>query len=439
MTQGDVDLGYVSNSATASGQDPYGATVASATSTVVVPIPAAPALSVVKSVTPSSGAGVGSPLTYGFTVRNAGNVTLTGVVVHDAGQTYPCPPGTLLPGASTTCAGPTHVVTQGDVDSGSISNTATASGTPPVGPAVTSQPSTVDVTFPPAPKLSLVKSVTPTTGAQVGTTLVYSFAVANEGNVTVDGVGVTDAGVGYTCLDTVLLPTQATTCTGPTHVVTQADVDAGAVRNTATASGTTPADAVVASDPSSVVVTLPAKPALTLVKSVQPAGGAVVGDVLTYSFDVANSGNVTLGTVLVTDAGVDYVCGAGTLAPGDQTTCAGPTHTVTQSDVDSGQVANTATAHATMPVGVGGGPVASDPATATVLFAAHAALAVVKTASPAAGVAVGDVITYSFAVTNIGNVSVGSILVSDGGTTTRARRPRCCRRRRRPASARRTP
>ncbi len=46
---------------------------------------------------------------------------------------------TLAPQASTTCTG-TYTVTQADIDAGSITNTATASGTPPTGPPVTSAP-----------------------------------------------------------------------------------------------------------------------------------------------------------------------------------------------------------------------------------------------------------------------------------------------------------
>ncbi len=414
VTQAEVDAGTISNTATASGKDPLDVVVDSVPSTVTLSIAAVPALSVVKSVTPSSGAVVGTELTYAFAVQNTGTVTLTGVAVLDAGVTYACAASALAPGDTTTCTGPSHVVTQGDVDAGSISNTATASGQAPAGGGtITSPPSTVDVTFAAAPALALVKTVAPSTGAQVGTTLVYSFAVTNSGNVTVDGISVTDDAVVYDCLQTALLPTQSTTCAGPSHVVTQADVDAGVVHNTATATGADPADAAVESDPASVDVTIPASPGLTLVKSVLPASGAVLGDVLTYSFAVSNTGNVTIADIAVTDAGASYSCAVASLAPGEDTTCAGPTHTVTQADVDSGRIENTAIAEGSAP----GGSVNSDPSTATVLFAAHPALALVKSATPDTGVAVGDQIAYSFAVTNIGNVTIGSIVVTDDGST----------------------
>ena len=48
-----------------------------------------------------------------------------------------------------------------------------------------------------------------------------------------------------------------------------------------------------------------------------------VGDVVTYSFDVTNIGNVTVGSIGVTDAGVAYTCPVTSLVPTASTTCAG--------------------------------------------------------------------------------------------------------------------
>jgi len=75
-------------------------------------------------------------------VTNTGNVTLDPVAVDDPKVgTVSCPATSLAPGASTTCTA-TYTLTQADVDSGHFANTATATGTPPVGGDVTAPDST---------------------------------------------------------------------------------------------------------------------------------------------------------------------------------------------------------------------------------------------------------------------------------------------------------
>ncbi|MEZ5191696.1 MAG: hypothetical protein R2734_03705 [Nocardioides sp.] len=65
--------------------------------------------------------------------------------------------------------------------------------------------------------------------------------MTNTGNTTLTGVTVNDPKVGtVTCPVTTLAPGASTTCTA-TYTITQADVDAGQVVNTATTTGTPPA------------------------------------------------------------------------------------------------------------------------------------------------------------------------------------------------------
>ena len=127
-------LGVNVNTA-ALGDDPTTVTVA-----------AVPAIELTKSASPTAVTAVGQPVTYSFTVRNTGNVTLTNVTIADtllAGLVC-TPVASLAVGASATvsCTGNTYVVTQTDINTngggdGDIDNTATATGTPPVGGPVT--------------------------------------------------------------------------------------------------------------------------------------------------------------------------------------------------------------------------------------------------------------------------------------------------------------
>ena len=102
-----------------------------------VAITTSPAITVDKTA-PAGPYTVGQTITYSFVVTNAGNVTLHGISISDPLVGLSAITGyatTLAPGASTTGTA-TYVVTQADVDRGSIVNTATVQGTPPVGTPV---------------------------------------------------------------------------------------------------------------------------------------------------------------------------------------------------------------------------------------------------------------------------------------------------------------
>ena len=87
------------------------------------------------------------------------------------------------PGQSETCTA-TYTTTQADVDRGSITNTGTATGTPPAGPALTRQ-SSVTIPATPDPAITLVKtaSITELLGRRARS-ITYSYQVTNTGNVT---------------------------------------------------------------------------------------------------------------------------------------------------------------------------------------------------------------------------------------------------------------
>ena len=175
-------------------------------------------------------------------MTNTGNVTLTGIAVNDAllDAAAVCPVTTLAPGASTTCTG-THTITQAEVNAGTVNNSATASGTPPTGPAITSPPDTTTTPITAAPSLTIDKTAGTPSGNTAGSTIGYSFLVSNTGNVTLTGIAINDAllDAAAVCPVTTLAPGASTTCTG-THTITQAEVNAGTVNNSATASGTPP-------------------------------------------------------------------------------------------------------------------------------------------------------------------------------------------------------
>ncbi|MEV7359175.1 LPXTG cell wall anchor domain-containing protein [Kitasatospora sp. NPDC091276] len=398
------------------------------------PVPATPSLTIVKTASPTTVTAVGQVVDYSFLVTNTGNVTLTDVTVNEtafSGTGTPpvitCPAGaaSLAPGASVTCTAP-YTVTQADINAGSITNTATATGTPPTGPPVTSPPSSATVTATPAPALTIMKTASPTTVSTVGQVVNYSFLVTNTGNVTLTDVTVNETAFSGTGTPPVvtcpagaasLAPGASVTCTA-SYAVTQADINAGSITNTATATGTPPTGPPVTSPPSSATVTATSNPALTILKSVDATELTGAGQVLHYSFLVTNTGNVTLTNVTVNETAfsgtgtppvITCPAGAASLAPGASVTCTA-SYTVTQADVDSGKVTNTATATGTPPTGP---PVTSPPSSTSVPNTPAPALTIVKSASPTTVSAVGQVVDYSFLVTNTGNVTLTNVTVNE--------------------------
>jgi uncharacterized repeat protein (TIGR01451 family) len=347
----------------------------------------------------------------------------------------------LTPGASETCTEDiAYQVQQSDVDAGSVTDVATATGTATIaGSPVTTPASPADsVTIPAAvsPAVSVAKTgvVAPAAdqnGVKPGDTIQYTYLVTNVGNATLKSIAVTDASVGgVTCpapASPGLAPGAAETCTANAlYVVTQGDVDAGAVTDTATASGP---DLVGTTSPlasgSSTIPAEPAVPALSLSKrgtDTRPADqdDIKVGDTIDYSYVVTNTGDVTLPTFDVIDPTLGSVtCPTPAppgLAPGASLTCtADEPYTVTQADVDNAGAIDAATA--------GGAdengnltPTATSRDVEPAIRSPQVSLIKTATVVPAADQAdarVGDVIAYSFKVTNTGNVDLTSLSVSD--------------------------
>ncbi|MFF7455832.1 hypothetical protein [Kitasatospora sp. NPDC008115] len=443
VTGADAAAGAVENTATASGTSPAGASVRSGEAQTRTPLTTPdPKISLVKSVSPSDEESftAGQTLTYSFVVTNTGNVTLKDVKVTEGtftGTGTPpvatCPAAqtaSLAPGASMTCTA-TYTVTQADVDAGSIKNSATVTGNPPTGPPPVSPPSEVTVPAPSDPALTVVKSAS-TGSLVVGEKVTYSFRVTNTGNVTLKDVKVTEgAFTGSGTLDPVVCPSRAASlapgesvvCTAG-YTVTQTDVDAGSVKNSATGTGTPPRGEPPVSPPTETTITTTDQPGLVVVKTGHSSkpDQLVLGEQVRYDFAVTNTGNVTLKDVKVTEGAFT---GSGTLspvtcpateaaslAPGASMTCTA-TYTVTQADVDAGSIKNTATATGTPPRGE---PPVSPPSETVVPAPEKPALAVVKTSSTGTLVA-GEEITYAFAVTNTGNVTLKDVTIKEGQFT----------------------
>ena len=453
LTQDDIDAGGVRNSATVSGTDLKGGAVSDVSDDDPAPggsdptafaITGAPGLEATKTASVPS-VGVGDTATFTITVENIGNVTLTSVGVADTLTRLDGTPlslsagpgfvsasagsgqGSLVPGEIATYTAQ-YVLTQDDIDAGGVENSATASGTPPVGAPISDVSDDGDdgdgndrddptqVLINAAPALELVKRLQAGSGPSfdtVGDTLIYEFEVTNTGNVTItDPVTIADplitnAGGTISCAAPPIAPGASVVCTG-SYSVTQADLNNGSVDNSATAS---------APGTQSPLATLstPAvqSPALSMVKTADPITSTqfLTGAVATYTYTVTNTGNTTVTTpITITDDKIpagDISCppfpSAG-VAPTETYSCTG-TYTVTMADVFNGSVTNLATATS--------GTTSSPQTSETVPDSGAPALTVTKTAAPQQYAATTDVITYTFRVTNSGTRAFASTITVD--------------------------
>ncbi|MDY8137907.1 gliding motility-associated C-terminal domain-containing protein, partial [Aquimarina sp. 2201CG5-10] len=431
--------------------------------------PSVPELTFTKTSSVGGTGAVGDIITYTFSVENTGNVAIDNVTIDDTltgSVNLPVTPSTLAPGAIGTATA-TYTITQVDIDAGVVSNSATVEGDDPNndpvtdvsdngdettdGPDPDSDPTNdpTDTTLTQNPELTLTKTSSVGGTGAVGDIITYTFSVENTGNVTIDNVTIDDTLTGSVNLPvtpSTLAPGAIGTATA-TYTITQVDIDAGVVSNSATVEGDDPNGDPVTdvsdngdettdgpdpdSDPTNdpTDTTLTQNPELTLTKTSSVGGTGAVGDIITYTFSVENTGNVTIDNVTIDDVltgSVNLPIAPSTLAPGAIGT-ATATYTITQADIDAGVVSNSATVEGDDPNGdpvtdvsdngdetTDGPDPDSDPTndpTDTVLVQ-NPELTLVKT-GVAEGSTVGDIITYTFTVTNTGNVTIDNITIDD--------------------------
>ena len=421
VTQAEIDAGSdIVNTATVDSTQ-----TTPDTDDAAIPVTQAPALAIAKSGTFDAGAdGLADPgelISYTFGVSNTGNVTLTGVTVSDpltGLSAISCPATTLAVGGSMTCSA-TYPVTRADIDAGSVHNTATADSTES-GPDEDSH----DEPLAQAPALAIAKdaSVPGGTANVAGELISYTIRVTNTGNQTLTGVTLTDPFVtDLTRVADVVGDDDDRLEVGETwpwtasHAVTQAEIDAGSdIVNTATVDSTqtTP-------DTDDTAIPVTQAPALAITKDASVPGGTanVAGELISYTIRVTNTGNQTLTGVTLTDPFVtDLTRVADVVGDDDDRLEVGETwawtasHAVTQAEIDAGSdIVNTATVDSTQTT-----PNTDD---AAIPVTQAPALAIAKSGTFDAGADgladPGELISYTFGVSNTGNVTLTGVTVSD--------------------------
>ena len=353
----------------------------------------------------------GETISYTFKVENTGNVTLYDVMVTDPLVTVVGGPlASLAVGAyDDTTFTASYVLTQDDIDAGEVYNEALVTGYGP-GEAPVTDTDDETVLLGQRAAIELIKSGTWVDSnadgfADVGEPVNYTFTVANTGNVTLYNVTVTDpllTVVGGPLFSLAVGGTDSTTFTG-VYYLTQADIDAGEVYNEALVTGYGP-DQEPVTDTDDETVYLPQNPAIEIVKLTNGADGEYipVGAAITWSYQVTNTGNVTLTDIEVTDDIEGLIGTIDVLAPGASETLE---H---EGVAEEGLYENIGTAVGNPPTGE---DVVDDDDDSS-YFGSSPAIDVVKSVSSSLVLA-GDEVTYTFVVTNTGNVPLYDVVVED--------------------------
>ena len=360
---------------------------------------ARPGIEVDKSC-PGSAA-VGDTITYTITVTNTGNEPLTGVTVRDSvlGDLSGSFPDSLAVGESVTREF-RHTVALDDPDP--LENTVTASAVGAhSGETVTDAHScATDVTH--VPGIEVDKSCPGSAG--VGDAVTYTITVTNTGNEPLTDLTVRDSLLGD-------LSGSFPGTLGVGESVTRkferrvAAADPDPLQNSVTASakGADSGDAVTDGDSCTTDVTH--VPGIDVEKSCPSAAG--IGDIVTYTITVTNTGNEPLEDVRVVDSVLGDLSAsfADTLAVGASETREFE-HAVSAEDPDP--VENVVVASA---VGADSGEDVSDTDRCLTDVTHTPGIDVEKTCPSAAPV--GSTISYTITVTNTGDEPLRDVTVLD--------------------------
>lgn len=398
----------------------------------------APALQVEKTFSLPGESGVGESVDFSITVKNEGNVDLVDVALTDAmfqndegGYDLACGDGSISSlevGASFRCL-PQVTILQSNVDAGTMNNTARATAVTQLSTPVSGSANTT-VTFTRVATLSFEAVVgtyldyDATTGPSAGDTISYTFDVLNTGTTTLWSVKISsDLGGSPVCVPPLesleLAPGDKTECRS-TYDVNQTNLDAGLVENFATVNATSSVGAATAEVEKDVKIERESSLIVAKTGTVDAGtdGAVNAGDVVSYLFEVENTGHTCLAiTSIVDDNAGEVECpyvvdmaGEALFCPSEAFFTCTQTITITQDDMDAGSFSGNVTIAAVTPEG--DDITASAPSTVSLKGASSVVLdmGVVLTPKDPEGYPIpGDIVVYTINITNEGSLTLHDV------------------------------
>ena len=405
VDQDDVDEGDITNRAIVNSNES-----ARDTAELVTIIPQHPKIAIIKSSELNLGQdGISNPgdtITYFIKIANTGNVSLNNIDIIDTLFSGIGGLGIMTFDSSSLGSTSTHLkvnekaywsviytITQGDIDIGFIENQAEVEAIDPKGNTIRDKSDTgnnadanetgaiesyseddpTSTIIPASASAELIKISELSSDDPVmdGDTILYSFTITNNGNVTLSNVTVSDPLIpnnSLECNDGVIAPNQSTKCEA-WYILDQNDIDKGLVKNSAVVFADLPNGRGTVQDTSdtgnsdhpyndngssdSTLTMILPMPNIELIKNIKTIidngdSQITVGDTVVYSFEVRNIGNVTLYDINIQDTLVTPSGGPiSVFTPGaiDSTTFTAK-YVITSDDMIRGYVQNSASATA---------------------------------------------------------------------------------------------
>ena len=399
------------NNVEASGKDALGLTVMDSDIASVYVL--RPGIALVKTAEPSQ-VHEGDGITYTYTVINTNDIPLSDIsVTDDRLGSIPLASGDdnendLLDGDETwifTAHYTTHAY-----DPDILVNTANVSGTDPLEQTYTdSDTASVSIL---RPGIAIVKVAEPLE-VYPGDNVTYTYTVTNTGNTPLSSLSVIDDRLGSISLvsgddnENSLLDTDETWIYTANY--TAGADDPSPLTNTAEASGTDDLEKTVTdSDAASVIII---RPDIALVKTAEPSS-VHVGDNITYTYTVTNTGSFPLSDVSMVDDLLGSIAvssgddNGNSILDNDEIWIFTANYTVVSGDPDllinNAEVSGAYAPEETV--------TDSDNASVSIL---RPGITLVKVANPWENVGVGDNVIYTYTVTNTGNTPLANVSVTD--------------------------
>jgi hypothetical protein len=356
---------------------------------------------------------VGDPVTWTYVVTNTGTETISGITVtDDQGVVVTCPTESLAAGESMTCTAPEDVA-----EPGLYTNVSTVAGTNAGGTTV--QDSDPSHYFGEDPSIQIEKTTNgqdadtpPGPEVNEGGPVAWLYTVTNTGNVPLTWSVQDNPDVTVRCPNRLVLrPGDEVSC-----FAVDTSAQAGQYSNIATATGVSPLSGatVTDTDPSHY---FGVQAGIEIVKLTngrdanRPPGPPIpVGDPVTWTYVVTNTGNAALTDVeVVDDRGPTVTCPQSTLAVGETMEC---TATGTS---EAGAHTNFGTVTATTPTGLQVSD--DDPSN---YFGGDPGIHLRKLTNGVDApeptgpfIEVGQPVQWTYVVTNTGNEPLANVVVTD--------------------------